>query len=400
LEDNMKNFLTVLLCLGLLAGVAGTQAANPGDYLLASSTGGSVLYVVAPYSNTFSTLATFPGSIRGVVVGSDNTDYFVASGLELFRVTPLGVVTTVVTSLTPGTGTAWCDLDEDGQILVGTGWANGGGVFRVHPAMGTYTTLLAGGISANGFCLDRDTGDVIVGDTNGKRVYRVNRLGTVTTVVNSISTVYAMDFHPLTGDALIAISGTIYRLDATNTLSTFASGTGLAKSLAVLANGDVLAGPHGTVINLYDRNGRKIGTTYNGSTLAKMALAVEDENNVWGLNAPVPGGVFNISIRFALHPNKPYVAAASFSRSPGIPVDNRIIPLTPDNLFGASVTLPVIFNGFVGILDRGGRGSAYIAIPKVAGIRGIRLFLAAVVIDGAAPSSIAQISQAYGVTIQ
>ena len=49
-------------------------------------------------------------------------------------------MTTVVTSLTPGTGTAWCDLDEDGQILVGTGWANGGGVFRVDPVMGTYTT--------------------------------------------------------------------------------------------------------------------------------------------------------------------------------------------------------------------------------------------------------------------
>ena len=215
---------------------------------------------------------------------------------------------------------------------------------------------------------------MIVGDLNNKCVYRVNRLGMVTTVVNSIGTIYAMDFHPMTGDALIAISGTIYRLDAINTLSTFATGTGLAKSLAVLANGDVLAGPHGTTINLYDQNGQKIGVPYNGTSLTKMALAVEDENNLWGLNAPVPSGVFNISIRFASQPNKPYVAAASFSRSPGIPVDNRIIPLTPDNLFGASVTLPVIFNGFVGILDRGGRGSAYIAIPNVAGIRGVRFF--------------------------
>ena len=136
------------------------------------------------------------------------------------------------------------------------------------------------------------------------------------------------------------------------------------------------------------------------SYLTKMALAVEDENNVWGLDTPVPGGVFNISIRFALHPNKPYVMAASFSRTPGIPVGGRIIPLTPDSLFGASVTLPTIFNRFVGILDNGGRGSAYIVIPKVAGLSGLRIFLAAVVIDGAAPGSIALISQAYGATIQ
>ena len=47
-----------------------------------------MLYVIAPNTNTFSTLANFPGAIRGVVVGSDNTDYFVASGLDLFRVTP------------------------------------------------------------------------------------------------------------------------------------------------------------------------------------------------------------------------------------------------------------------------------------------------------------------------
>lgn len=396
----MNKLLISFVCMCLITGAAASQPL-PGDYLLASSTGGSVVYVITPNTNTFSTLATMPmGSIRGVVVGSDNTDYYAASGLDVFKVTPQGVVTTVVTSLTPGAGTAWNDLDEDGEILVGTGWASGGGVFRVNPRMGTYTTVLAGGISANAFCLDRDTGDVVVGDTNNGRVYRVNRLGKVTTVVPSIGTIYAMDFHPMTGDALIGTSGTIYRLDGLNTLSTFATGTGLVKSLAVLANGDVAAGPHGTVINLYDRNGTKIGVPYNGTYLTKMALAVEDENNVWGLDTPVVGGVFNVSIRFAMHPNKPYVAAVSLSRTPGIPVGGRIIPLTPDSLFGASVTLPSIFNKFVGLLDNQGRGSAYIVIPKVVGLSGLRIFLAAVVIDGAAPGSIAQISQAYGATIR
>lgn len=47
-----------------------------------------------------------------------------------------------------------------------------------------------------------------------------------------------------------------------------------------------------------------------------------------------------------------------------------------------------------------GRASAYIAIPKSVGIRGLRFFLAAVAIDPAAPGGIAEVSQPYAATIQ
>ena len=184
-----------------------------------------------------------------------------------------------------------------------------------------------------------------------------------------------------------------------NTLTTFAS-TSTPKSLAVLADGNVAAGPHGTTITLFDRNGTQIGTSYSGPTMTKLCMVVEDEHNLWGIDTPTPGGVFNIRIRFANHPGKPYVAAASLSPRPGIPVDSRTIPLTPDNFFAASVVIPQIFVNFQGVLDLNGRASPYIPIPNAAVLKGFRFFLAAVVVDPAAPSSIAQISQEYGVTIQ
>jgi hypothetical protein len=127
---------------------------------------------------------------------------------------------------------------------------------------------------------------------------------------------------------------------------------------------------------------------------------VEDEHNLWGLNTPTSGAAFNVSIRFASHPGKSYVAAASFSPRPGIPVDSRMIPLTPDNLFAISLVLPQIFVKFIGVLDGGGRATPYMLLPKIPGLKGLRMYLAAVVIDPQAPSSIAQISQQYGVMIQ
>jgi len=316
----------------------------------------------------------------------------------VFKVTPNGTVTTVVAKLSPGVGTSFADLDEGGHILVGTGWAGAGSAFRVDGTTGVWSTIAPTGIFANALCLDRDTGDVVVADTTAKVIMRVDRLGVVNTVATGLPTVYAMDFHPQTGNVLIATASNILSLDASNTMTTFTKPPSLTKSLAVLANGDVVVGPHGTTMTQYDGQGQVVGTPYNGPSITKMDLAIEDENNVWGLGTPSPGTPFSLSARFARHAGKPYIAAASFGRSPGIPVDTRVVPLTLDNLFGLSQTAPAIFVGFAGVLDNLGRAGMAVRLPSLP-IRGIRMFFAAVVIDVNAPSAIAQISQPYGVTI-
>jgi len=380
-----------------MLGVASAQVAQPGDFIVASYASPDAVYAITPNTNTYRTIGTVPtsNSIRGVLVAADNTNYYVAAGTGVFKMTPTGTVTTILPTLPAGA--VWNDLDETGELVIGT--SSTGGLMRMDPVNNTLTTLQSG-VHPNCFCLDRDTGDIVMGIWTQWIVMRVKRDGTVTTVVPSFRSPYAADFQSQTGHILMSNASAILRLDALNTVTTFATGTGLVKSLSVLSDGNVAAGPHSTTIDLYDGTGTKIGTPYNGPYLTKLCMVVEDEHNLWGLNTPTPGAAFNVSIRFASHPGKAYVAAASFSPRPGIPVDTRVIPLTPDNLFVTSLLLPQIFVKFTGVLDSSGRAGAYVLLPKIPGLRGLRMYLAAVVVDIKAPSSIAQISQQYGVTIQ
>lgn len=396
----MKNRLYAFALTLACAAGAPAQNALPGDLLVASSTGGATVMAVTPGANVARTLASMSPAIRGLVVGADNTNYFAASGLDVFRIDPNGGVTTVVAGLSPGIGVAFADLDENGDVIVGTGWASAGSVFRVNPVAQTWTTIARTGIFANALCLDRDSGDIVVADNTSGSIFRIDRnTGQSNTVQTGLPTVYAMDYHPFNGEVLLTTSSTILRLDAFNALTTFVSGAGLVKSLAVLANGDVIAGPHGTTMQRYDAAGQNIGTPYNGANITKMDMAVADENHVWALNSAIAGTPLSISVRFARHPGKLYIAAASFSRQPGIPIDSRTVPLTPDNLFRLSQSVPALFQGFAGALDAQGRAGMNVLIPALP-IQGLRMFLAAVVVDPAAPSGIAQISQPYGITVQ
>ncbi len=396
MKKRVRAFVLAVAC----AAGAEAQSIQPDDLLVASSTGGATVLAVTPGTNVARTISSVSGAIRGLVVGADNTNYFAASGLDVFQIDPAGNVTTVVAGLSPGNGVAFADLDENGDVIVGSGWRAAGSVFRVNPFSQTWTTIASTGIFANALCLDRDTGDIVVADTTTGSIFRINRnTGLANTVATGLSTVYAMDYHPFNGDVLITTSSSILRLDFNNTLTTFASGTSLVKSLAVLANGDVIAGPHGTTMTRYDSQGQNIGTPYNGVSITKMDMAVADENHVWAIGNAVVGTPLSLSVRFARHPGKLYIAAASFSRQPGIPIDSRTVPLTPDNLFRLSQTVPALFQGFAGALDSQGRAGMNVLIPALP-IQGLRMFVAAVVVDPAAPSGIAQISQPYGITVK
>lgn len=207
----MSRLVGILALLCLCIGVANAQVAKPGDYLVASyAAPNDAIYAVTPFTNVYSTVGTVPTSnqIRGVLVGPANTDYYIASGLSVFHMTPAGVVTTIVTRLPMGVGTCWSDLDENGQILVGTGWAGAGALFRLDPVSLALTTLRSG-IFPNAFCLDRDTGDIVVGEYGSKYVFRIKRDGTVNTVVPTLSSPYSMDFHPQTNEILIGSVNTI-----------------------------------------------------------------------------------------------------------------------------------------------------------------------------------------------
>ena len=51
----LPGVLILIACLGIGLGVADAQVAKPGDFLVATSTGGSAVVAITPNSNTFST---------------------------------------------------------------------------------------------------------------------------------------------------------------------------------------------------------------------------------------------------------------------------------------------------------------------------------------------------------
>lgn len=387
------------------SGAALTAQPAPGDLIIANESGfyGVAMLVTTPGSNQFSTLAAFPTvMLRGVTVGPRNTDFFAASQRSVFRVTAAGVVTTLVPVLSQGGGCVACVLDEIGELLVGTGLRSGA-LYRIHPVSGG-ARVVRQGFYPNAFCLDRDSGDIVVGDYDSSfpmRLLRIRRDGSVTTVATVGFYLESMEFHPSSGDVLVGSMGAIYRLDSQNRITTLTSQLFTPNGLAALDDGTIAVG--GDYINTIlrmDTRGKILGTLFSGGKIRNVCMAVADEHNLWGIDTPMPGTVFNLRIRFARHPVKHFLAAASFSPRPGFYIGGRWIPLTPDGLFFLSRQLPHVFGNFAGLLDRTGRASPFVVVPNLPALRGTRLFLAAVVLDPNAPGGIAQVSQEYGATIR
>jgi len=113
----------------------------------------------------------------------------------------------------------------------------------------------------------------------------------------------------------------------------------------------------------------------------------------------VPPNRRQLEVTFAGEGGRPYVVGVSASGPyPGVPVgDGRVIPLQPDAITWACLRggIPGLISNTVGILDR--LGSARIILdanPLGPAARGLRLSVAAIVIDNQAPGGIAQVAPA------
>jgi hypothetical protein len=112
---------------------------------------------------------------------------------------------------------------------------------------------------------------------------------------------------------------------------------------------------------------------------------------------PQVGAPVTVSLSAPCQGNRTYAIAAAFGTEPGIPVDTRRIPLNPDGLFLVSLSVPAVFAGFIGVLDGTGNGAGTLhVVPQMAGLT---FYLAAVTLEGAAPSGLGAISGALPVRV-
>jgi len=97
---------------------------------------------------------------------------------------------------------------------------------------------------------------------------------------------------------------------------------------------------------------------------------------------PQTGATVSYHMNAPGHGGETYLMACSFFRTPGLPIPGAgIVPLTPDGLFYASISVPSIFQNFVGTLDANGKGTGKVAIPAIPGLSGIPFHTSFVSVD-------------------
>ena len=253
-------------------------------------------------------------------------------------------------------------------------------------------------INLQGVIQDLTDGTIAVGDidSTSKGVFSVALDGTVVTLYAPLSmSAFSMTQDHRDGRLIVGAGagGTVYRIDqATNTYTTITPGSGNANSIAFdrwSGTGEIVVGS--TVTNRIDISGNII-TTHAGVTRTGACFYAERNivsrrtaTNVYALDLNVPGQA-----------GKSYILALSASGfNPGIPVDSRVIQLTPDTVFVSSVmgVLAPFLTNNIGILNANARASATLDLSILGPLTGLRLWAAAVTMDGAAPSGIGVVTR-------
>ena len=117
-----------------------------------------------------------------------------------------------------------------------------------------------------------------------------------------------------------------------------------------------------------------------------------------GSGSGQPGTTITFSLLGAPDAGLPYQMGSSFGAGP-IPIDTRQLGLS--NLLVVSVGgyLPTIFQNYAGLLDAQGAATAYLNIPNIAVLKGIRIHTAFVSLKPTAPSGVSNISNTFVFTI-
>ena len=387
-------FLTVLV---LTAGLPGQIPA--GHHVFPSTRQNAVL-VAAPGGTPVTTLLTLGFQPQGLAMAPNNIDLAVSSGAGFVaRVTPGGVVIT----LAQVPVSEKFALDQDGSYLLPAGQKGGGSVLhRLDPGL-SVTTIAAGFGTGKGrvVAVEVDTGDYLVGDYD---VFRITRAGGVTTLTGPYRVPGPTDFisDPRTGFLVVGSGTGLLTVDpVSGAVATLANLPATVVGVAMDRTRDlwVVAGNYGRTANAdgvytVDRSGVVV-------SLARLRglqdAVVYGSRNVIAVGDPSPGARLRLTFSEPVSPGVVYVAAASFSPRPGIPLGGgAVVDLTPDNLFFLSQVAPGVFVNFQGVLDPKGAASASILIPNAPGLRGLRFFVSFVTV---ATGKVKAVARTQGYTI-
>lgn len=220
----------------------------------------------------------------------------------------------------------------------------------------TQTSSLTG---MNGFSLTQDhrDGTFYLGGGGSGRLYAVSQAGTIATVNASLQTnANAIGFDRWTGNGEIVVgSNPLLRVDSAT----------------------------GAVVQSHpNQAGTNTGLCFDRS---RNVVAVDLGSNRHRIDVSIPSQA-----------NKGYlVGLTAAGPAPGIPIDSRVVPLTPDDvlvLATRGLLAPFLTNN-IGSLDGNGTAFANLDLSRFGPLPGIRLWIAAITLDAAAPSGVGVITK-------
>jgi len=399
----------LLLALTLASVVTPGLTAQTGGDLIAIDYGSPACLKTAPRGGSGSTLVTLPagltygplvaGPLAGMtcLVGTRQ-----GSGMTTYVLRTQGATVTTLTTLT---GFGWMvtdiGLDDAGDLLVlpvAAGAQNGlyraplgspGPVQRV-------ATWPKGVAEPVAFTECIDTGDWWVLDQGGY-LHRLARSGgAVVSIVKTTSStgiirVGDLTMDPATGCVIVAAGSRLLRYDPVGKRLTsivdLGQPPGGVEAMGVhfdQATRGVLfsywtgLGLAGRV-NEYDAAGTFVGTTSLGSPCMPRNVITAWGRAFTPLTIPVAGARYSLRLQSRGDVGWDFGAGLAFSTRPGIATPLGPIPLNPDPLFFLSTSGVPLFKGFRGVLGLNGIAVLSIDLPPSPSLRGLRLFLAAVV---------------------
>ena len=136
---------------------------------------------------------------------------------------------------------------------------------------------------------------------------------------------------------------------------------------------------------------------WNGTIYYVPAITTD----LTGTGSGAPGTAIDFTLASTADAGLPYQMGSSFGNGP-IPIDTRMLGLSPDSLLVLSATglIPTVFQNYAGLLDAGGQAKAKLNIPNVPVLKGIRIYTAFITLKATAPSGVSGISNTFLFTIQ
>lgn len=395
----------IILCSMLAITLAPTTTAQPmtGEIVLSNAGGfhGNALIAMGRYGGITTVIPLAAGNVGGVAPnGMGNEDLVVID--KMIMGVKNGHVRTIVGSLSQPAQDI--DVDEDNTYVMAAGPV----VLGVNPVASTRTTIATGFTNASSIAWNGTNGCLMVVDTG--KIWAIDRDHNKK-VVAKVPDACCMTWDSYTGNMFLAAKNHLFALAPNGTLTTLESNKpGLKNPTDMFLRSDrvlIVVQGNTTPTGVYAYNGQtgKYNRPYHEDTSSKaginpVGVTVEHYRELWLVKTTAKvGQAVDFLVNFPLYKGKTYVAALSFSHSPGFPVGNYRLHLNLDPLFMVSLTTPSLFKN-TGILSAHGTDRITLFVPDIAALAGFRIYLGAVILDPAGKNGFGEATNGLGVTFQ